>query len=122
MAKIKNQLFLDERPQSILNGLCARFGWSSGQAVERLLFYYTATQRTVSFLDVDIFDDRWGGPGDIEMVDGSEPGCVILSDPSECVAPEVCATSQTIVRVVETIKDGLTPLNGFALDSDEEGD
>lgn len=120
MTKAKYQVFLDEKSQELLDRLCKRFGWSCGQAIERLLRYYATTQAASRFFDIDDLDEQWGcapWPDEEtgELVYGSG---VIESDDENLHAPEIVATSANLVRLVEIVKEGLTPMDGFNLDEE----
>lgn len=122
MTKAKYQVFLDGRAQRVLDTLCKRFGWSSGQCIERLIRYYATTQKLVSNMDIDDFDDGWGeAPLDFDENNNPIWGhCVVLSDPENLMPPEVVTSSPFLVDLVEAVKEGLTPMDGFGLGMEEE--
>lgn len=123
MTKKKSQVFLRPLAQSIVDRLCARYDWTAGQVIERLAFYYAATQRLSAQLDVDLYDERWGGsPFDGVDEHGQDCflGCVVYSDPEGLEPPEVVTTEIDLVDLVEVVKEGLTPVDGFGSVLEEE--
>lgn len=122
MTKAKYQVFLDERAEGILDALCKRFGWSSGQCIERLIRYYAATQKMVTQMDIDDYDDAWGQPPEGFDEETGQPiwrGCVVWSDPENVASPVVITSVSELVDLVEVVKEGLTPIDGFDLDEEE---
>lgn len=111
MPKQKLQAYLEGDTFEKLERLAKRFGWTSGQVVDRLVGYYARTQAAVLGFDTDQYDERWGGD------EGESGSCVIFTDPEGFDASECVSTCEGLCELVEAVKEGLIPFDGFG---DEE--
>ena len=98
MPTVKFQLYLEEDSAEFLNRLCRRFGWTSTQAVDRLIRFYNAMQQDGEGLS--IVHDETGEEQEI-MFSGAEE------------APYFAEVGQIAFDFVRRCTDGLTPAKGF---------
>jgi hypothetical protein len=107
MAKTKHQIFVDPRASEYFDSLRERFGWTGGDAVERLVLFYREAQKAIEGLALDEGSEEDGFMPEFDQ-EGREVWPLVIRKKTGEAAP--CGPFEDLARVVF---GGLVPVQGF---------